>query len=381
MYGGAKAALFHLAVAAAIVSLSLVLQGGRAEAATPRCTWAYQNHSQGSGCYPDQTLFQGGGDSTVWVTSHGQVWGVTGDGFSRCFGGNWGRVYHPEASEYRYVMSGYANGGTYPCLSQNQMYQDGDGSVWVRRGGYYFGVSGRDNARAVGCLGGWSAVAGLSQPELAEAQSHQPYGGTYVCYPDGSLLKGSDASVWLVRSDAYWGVPGDGTINCLGGWGAVKSVPDQEVSDLLRAYPYGGNAGCSNTDQRSPAAVTWARQLADSGATTQPDGHPWNNWCERFAENAYGTQYRFGTAHDDYVAQSNAGRIHRDSSVPYGALVYYDSWMKNDQGQYQNYGHVMINVDGGDLYVTVGPHVHYAHRGDFSGYLGWAYAPPDWSGR
>ena len=120
---------------------------------------------------------------------------------------------------------------------------------------------------------------------------------------------------------------------------------------------------------RESKAVSWARDRIGS-----------SNYyllCERFAENAYGTQGRFATALDGYRWQKANGRIHKDRNAPAGALVYFSN-PNHDYG----YGHVAVsNGRGGMITSPLVPGQKVHERSLMNGYLGWAYAPPAWGSR
>ncbi|MCL3836875.1 hypothetical protein M2889_03360 [Aeromicrobium sp. zg-Y1362] len=108
--------------------------------------------------------------------------------------------------------------------------------------------------------------------------------------------------------------------------------------------------------------------------------------CERFVENAYGTQGKFGSAIANYNAQKRAGRISTSrTNIPAGALVF-----SSNRAWDLGYGHVQISI-GGNKFVSggmgrnaagrlVGPTVQI-RTGLPSGYLGWSQAPGNWPGR
>lgn len=128
---------------------------------------------------------------------------------------------------------------------------------------------------------------------------------------------------------------------------------------------------------RESRAVAWAQsQLGVSYTRSTPDGM-WSGWCEAFAEIAFGTRYRYGSAIANYNAQRAAGRIRTDTNPPQGALVFY-SW--------GSYGHVGVALGGGQVISTQGystplPVRQHSVTGIGLPYLGWAYAPADWPGR
>jgi hypothetical protein len=78
-----------------------------------------------------------------------------------------------------------------------------------------------------------------------------------------------------------------------------------------------------NVTPQMQNAANWAVAEKNSPNPAWSDhfGHYWSGWCEQFAEQAEGFQFRFSSALADYQAELNAGRIHTDTSPPVGALV------------------------------------------------------------
>jgi hypothetical protein len=118
-----------------------------------------------------------------------------------------------------------------------------------------------------------------------------------------------------------------------------------------------GLGACPPTPAPSPnpgvtaqmqAAANWAIAEKNSPDPTWSDhyGHAWSGWCEEFAEQAEGFQFRFGSATQDYTWERDHGRIHTDANPPVGALVFY--------GGGNGYGHVAVSVGGGQAIGTLG---------------------------
>ena len=127
-----------------------------------------------------------------------------------------------------------------------------------------------------------------------------------------------------------------------------------------------------NITGQMQAAVTWAAAQAGSRSVYSSHyGHNWSGWCEQFVEQAEGFQFTFGSAHLDYEAEANAGRIHTDANPPPGALVFY--------GGANGDGHVAVSIGNGQEIGTYGyvgqayPIQQYPVIGFLSNpYLGWA---------
>ena len=87
-------------------------------------------------------------------------------------------------------------------------------------------------------------------------------------------------------------------------------------------------------------------------------------------ENAYGTSARYYSALTDYDAQRSAGRLHTDTAIPAGALVFH-------RGSMPRYGHVEIAAGGGRHWTSDGS-VHTVSFSWGDAYYGWSYAPDSW---
>ncbi|MEI2779625.1 MAG: hypothetical protein V9G19_27440 [Tetrasphaera sp.] len=146
------------------------------------------------------------------------------------------------------------------------------------------------------------------------------------------------------------------------------------VSD---AWVYTGTANpvapTCGTSSREDRAVAWANSMVGSQS--------YAFLCERFAENAYGTSGRYGSAISAFYALQNAGMMHYNSTgIPKGALVFSRS--SADQG----YGHVEVSRGDGS-FVSGGmgnPTVQVTYTpvpGRGGSFLGWSYAPSNWPGR
>lgn len=143
------------------------------------------------------------------------------------------------------------------------------------------------------------------------------------------------------------------------------------------AYIYTGtnNAAAPRCSTAAPApttrqtrAVAWAR--AQLGATG------WNNLCERFVEQAYGTSGRYASAYAHYQDALRRGVVRTTGTPPAGAIVFFDRAAVNG-----NYGHVMISEGNGN-YITSATTVRRVSLSwPGARYLGWAPAPSSWPGR
>lgn len=170
--------------------------------------------------------------------------------------------------------------------------------------------------------------------------------------------------------------------------GPGVSLSIDVTAECRTQYGYGAVSAASNpgsawswychwniTPQMQNAA-NWAISEKNSPNPAWSDhfGHYWSGWCEQFAEQAEGFQFRFSSALADYQAALNAGRIHTDTSPPVGALVFYSGG--------GGAGHVAVSIGNGQEIGTLGyvgdhyPVSQYAVVGSpqLSGnpYLGWA---------
>lgn len=131
---------------------------------------------------------------------------------------------------------------------------------------------------------------------------------------------------------------------------------------------------------REQKAVSWVIAEKNSPDPRWSDefGRPWSGYCEGFAEVAFGTRGQYGSALEHYYWQLNNGRIHTDANPPPGALVFYGGGL--------GYGHIGVSIGSGQVISTRGYNgqslpVWQHSVTAISPYLGWAYAPPYWSGR
>lgn len=125
----------------------------------------------------------------------------------------------------------------------------------------------------------------------------------------------------------------------------------------------GAGADSTTSAQGNPDAAAWAKAKVGAGG--------WNNKCELFAEQAFGTRGKFPTATAHYEWQKSAGRIRTDSPPPAGAVVFFKSTTPA--------GHVMVATGEGHSAISTGDTVYKENdvrsRDD---YLGWAPAPAEW---
>jgi len=70
----------------------------------------------------------------------------------------------------------------------------------------------------------------------------------------------------------------------------------------------------------------------------------YDQMCERFIENAYGTQHNYGSAKANYTNAEKLGLLRNDATPPGGAIVYL-------QGN-EKHGHAAISAGNGYIYST-----------------------------
>lgn len=205
--------------------------------------------------------------------------------------------------------------------------------------GYYIENTGGEGTMS------WSGPATIFKPVQMLREGE---GITITCQAYGQVVGGP--SIWDQLKGGSW-------------------VPDIYTSTEAFNVFTPGLARCRTREQR---AIDWARNQL--GQTTQPDGKPWNNWCDRFVAKAYGkSNSGYTNAAVHWADLSRRGLTHPgDLGVPAGALAFYS----NSVG-----GHVMLS-EGNGMFVSTGPQVYETEFSTiFGSYLGWAYANPEWPGR
>jgi len=122
---------------------------------------------------------------------------------------------------------------------------------------------------------------------------------------------------------------------------------------------------------KAQKALTWAKSMVGR--------QDWNNLCERFIEEAYGTKGVYASAKDaarELVTHRGQSSL---SSAPPGALLYFAADETNDGN-----GHAAINLGGGKM-ISARPtgveieSVNSAYNS--TRYLGWGQPPSRFPGR
>lgn len=176
-----------------------------------------------------------------------------------------------------------------------------------------------------------------------------------------------------------------------GGWDDLwyKTTDNVYVADI--DIETGSNTpvtpACRASVPAAPApAASSKADKAVAWANSQVGSQAYDFMCERFVENAYGTQGRAGSAIALRNQLAGAGQIHMDQNIPVGALVFSRN-TRWDKGN----GHVVI-ATGGGKYVSGGVSKSFGNHATVqrlnswnpaggSEYLGWAHAPASWPGR
>jgi uncharacterized protein YraI len=145
------------------------------------------------------------------------------------------------------------------------------------------------------------------------------------------------------------------------------------ISDYWTSTPSFNSYAPGTGDCNTTTTTATREQRAVSWANARVGAAGWDGWCERFAENAFGTQYKYASALADFNAQNAAGRISHSTAVPAGALAFFRN--PYDGGN----GHVEISRGDGTFVSTASTVrvVNLAYGGTF---LGWVYAPASWPG-
>ncbi len=128
--------------------------------------------------------------------------------------------------------------------------------------------------------------------------------------------------------------------------------------------------GAGSREQR---AIGWAQ--SQIGQQYQPDGKPWNGWCDRFVANAYGmANSGYYTAIGQFQNLQARGLIHGDHNPPPGALVFFTG--------VPGLGHVMLSLGNGQ-FISTGLVIFQTNWNmpGIGSYLGWSWANPEWPGR
>jgi NlpC/P60 family len=149
--------------------------------------------------------------------------------------------------------------------------------------------------------------------------------------------------------------------------GTMALLPN---GDVLMA---GGGTGTQGTmteiyEQSSLRAIAWAKSQFGSSA--------WNGLCERFVENAFGTQGQYATAQAAY----NALHTSTNWSPNIGSLVWFVPNASNGEA-----GHVGIYIGNGQFISATDNGVQIYDltywNSNIASYEGWGDAPANWPGR
>jgi hypothetical protein len=143
--------------------------------------------------------------------------------------------------------------------------------------------------------------------------------------------KGRDWSPWSTyKNGAYK--------KYLGKSGAAAGTKDSKtVGDNEPSNSATGVVGKSDLPRNAREAASWAIEQVKIGSSG------WNNYCERFAETAWGKPHRYPSAIAHWHAAVKEGRAYQGKTPPPGAMVFWGG------GQY---GHAAVSIGGGKIVST-----------------------------
>lgn len=202
---------------------------------------------------------------------------------------------------------------------------------------------------------------------------------TLVCHERGQSVQGA-LSRWHPNGgwDDLWYKTTDGVY--------IADIDIETGSNNPVAPACGAPAPAAKPPAPAPAASSSKADKAVAWANSQVGSQAYDFLCERFVENAYGTQGYAGSAIALRNRLASAGQIRMDQNIPAGALVFSRN-TRWDKGN----GHVVI-ATGGGKYVSGGVSKSFGSGATVqrlnswnpaggSEYLGWAPAPASWPGR
>lgn len=120
----------------------------------------------------------------------------------------------------------------------------------------------------------------------------------------------------------------------------------------------------------------WRENDAVSWANSNLGSQAWDNYCELFVENAFGTSGQYASAQANY----NGGTHYWSWPPPYGALVFF---APNSSNEYV--GHVGLYTSNGNFISATSYGVAVYNMTYWSNniapYEGWEWARSSWPGR
>ena len=150
------------------------------------------------------------------------------------------------------------------------------------------------------------------------------------------------------------------------------------LASLMNSPTLARSASVAQSPSRASAPTTKA-QKALAWAKSMVGRQDWNNLCERFVEEAYGTKGVYPSAKEaarELVTHRGRSSL---SSAPPGALLYFAADETNE-----GYGHAAINLGGGKM-VSARPDGVQIESVDSAynstRYLGWGQPPSRFPGR
>ncbi len=178
--------------------------------------------------FRDGTLIKGS-SASVYVVSNGQKRGISSSSVLHGLGWDWDDVLDVTDTEINAVPNG-------PVLSSAQTHPDGtllkgsSDTVYVLEGGKKRGII---SEKAFLTQYKWREIVNVSNAKLAQ----YPNGSAKV-FRDGTLIKGSSATVYVIENGQKRPISSEQTFNALGfDWGNILVVSDAEVNAVPDGNP------------------------------------------------------------------------------------------------------------------------------------------------
>ena len=159
----------------------------------------------------------------------------------------------------------------------------------------------------------------------------------------------------------------------------TSGLPDPTANPQIAQALANAQKAVSSTASAAGAALTSKGQKAVAWAKSMLGRQDWNNLCERFVEEAYGTKGVYPSAVDaakKLVTQKGSGSLR---NAPVGALLYFAGDETNE-----GHGHAAIYLGKGEM-ISARPDGVKVERVDSpynnARFLGWGPAPSKFPGR
>lgn len=182
----------------------------------------------------------------------------------------------------------------------------------------------------------------------------------------GGIPPYAETRNYVQRVKAFYDAEKQGALN------PFRSTNTNTTSDT--AAPPTTNLSADALKKQATAAL-WAVQQIGSQA--------WNEMCQLFVEQTYGTDKRFLTAKaasNDLIPRFGQSGADNLKNAPLGALVYFSADPTNGYdghaGIYVGNGQMVSATPSGVQKTDILGDPYYGQR-----YVGWAAPPPEWQGR